>query len=210
MFHQDELENDGNDEVYRLTLDPESQLFNMLCNPKGSSLPSSSLTAGSGVAVYDDAYFTAPFCAGSNSKCDSSTLLEGRSVEANKPNTIDNCYDGSDATSTNYESVKRISIQSVNGNALRGGDVVEIEATIVAYSESDRVDYYYTANVDSPQWTFITSVAPKTGESTVMHPSSTFPGVAFTLPKCSSESGCKQAVRVVLRVRHFHSMTFAS
>jgi hypothetical protein len=67
-----------------------------------------------GIATYD-ADFTAPFCQGKSSSCDSGTLLAGRhTFEENYPNTIDSCTDGSNTTANSTESVTRIKISSVD------------------------------------------------------------------------------------------------
>jgi hypothetical protein len=205
-----------------MTLQPDSQLYAKLCNPPSNvSLPSSTLTNGTGIAKYDSS-LSAPFCQGVSNSCDSSNLLAGRATEANAPNTIDKCSDGNDSTVTYTESVKRISVSSVNGNGLRGGDLVKIQATVISFAKLDRyvlqsfasnsfgvfifslsfsehnisrVDYYFTSNAASPDWKFITTVAPLIGETNVTVPNTRFPDVRYILPQCLSVSGCKQAVR---------------
>lgn len=194
MSHNDPLSWDGDAEVQRLLLHASSPLYNKLCNPTNAPLPSSTLSAGTGIAQYD-ATLTAPLCQGSSSSCDSNTLLEGRVDEVNSPNTIDSCLGGDDSTVDFTESVKRIVVSSVDGNDLRGGNVVKIQATVVANSVRDRVDYYFAANADAPDWKLITIAAPLVGEQTVELPYTTYPDITYTLPKCTSESGCKQAIR---------------
>jgi len=128
LSHEDRASWDGDEEVHRMALDPESSLYRNLCNPKNSSLPSSSLSLGTGSAVFN-ATFEAPFCQGSNKQCDSNDdLLDGRVNETNGPNTIDACSDGAD-TDTNYdtESVKRIIVESMKGTDLRGGELVKMQ-----------------------------------------------------------------------------------
>lgn len=177
-----------------MKLHRSSPLYTKLCKPTNASLPSSTLSPGTGIAQYD-ATLTAPLCQGSSSSCDSDTLLAWRVNETNSPNTIGSCSDGANTNAAFTESVKRIVVSSVEGNDLRGGDLVKIQATVKAYSKQDRVDYYFAADATSPQWKLITIVAPLAGESNVTVPYSAYPDVTFTLPKCSSESGCKQAVR---------------
>ena len=198
LSHKDPLDWDGNAEVQRMSLHQGSQLYNKLCNPTNMSLPSSTLVPGSGIAGYD-ALFTAPVCQGSNSSCDSGALLLGRASENNSPNTIDGCSDGQDKTNAYTEAVSRIIVSSTNGADLRGGEVVKIQATVISRSKQDRVDFYYASNATSPVWTFITSVAPLAtsppSEIRVTLPNARFPDITYTLPKCVSASGCKQAVR---------------
>jgi leucyl aminopeptidase len=171
-----------------------SPLYTKLCNPTNAPLPSSTLSSGTGTAQYDST-FTAPFCQGSSSSCDSDSLLNGRVGESNSPNTIDGCSDGGDTTVTYTEAVNRIVVSSVDGSDLRGGNLVKIEATVNAYSKKDRVDFYFAANATSPNWKFITAALPLAGESIITLPYTNFTGITYTLPKCSSESGCKQAIR---------------
>lgn len=183
---------EGDEEVHRLKLQPDSSLYQTLCKQTNAPPPSSTLTAGSGIAIYEP-NLLAPFCEGSNSSCDSGDILTGRATEVNGPNTIDGCLDGDDSTYT--ESVKRIIVSSLSGDNLRGGDLVKIEATIISFAKLDRVDFYYASNATAPEWKFITIVAPITGEANVQVPYTRYPDVSFTLPKCLSTLGCQQAVR---------------
>jgi hypothetical protein len=115
VSHQDPQPWEGDKEVQRMSLHPGSPLYNKLCNPTNASLPTSTLVTGTGIAAYD-ANFTAPFCQGKFSSCDSGTLLAGRyTSEANYPNTIDSCTDGSNTTANSTESVTRIKVSSVDG-----------------------------------------------------------------------------------------------
>ena len=177
-----------------MLLQPGSPLYNKLCNPTGASLPVSTLSPGSGIAQYDQT-LTAPLCEGSSSSCDSVSLLAGRVNETNSPNTIDGCSDGADTAAENSECVKRIIVSSTSGSDMRGGDLVKIQATVIAYSKQDRVDFYFAADANAPDWKLITIVAPVADESNVTVPYTTFPDITYTLPKCLTGSGCKQAVR---------------
>ena len=197
LWHSDPSTWNNDPEIHRMTLHPSSPLYNRLCKPTNAPLPSSTLLSGNGIAQYD-ATLTAPLCRGRSSSCDSNMLLDGRVNEINGPNTIDSCVDGADtATNVPDYSVKRIVVSSVDGNDLRGGDIVRIQATVHASSVRDRVDFYFSANANTmnPNWHFITTVSPVLGVSNVTVPYSTYPDVTYSLPKCSSESGCKQAVR---------------
>jgi hypothetical protein len=113
----------------------------------------------------------------------------------NSPNTIDGCFDGQDTTENYTESVKRIVVTSVNGDDLRAGDLVKIQATVISFSVQDRVDFYYASNAKSPDWTLIAVVAPSFGETDISLPYKRFPDITYTLPKCLSSSGCQQAIR---------------
>ena len=191
---------EGDPEVHRFSLEPDSPLFNRLCNPTGNLPPVLSLELGDGIASYDNS-FTAPYCQGKNEKCDSSTLLEDRAIEGNTPNTIDDCTDGKNATDAYPESVTHVVVESVKGNLLRGGELVKIKANVKAFSNKDRVDFYYTADATSspPKWIFITTVAVPSAGDFAVNENIINAGIEFTLPKCTDEAGCKQAVRVALR-----------
>jgi hypothetical protein len=166
-----------------MTLDPGSDLYNALCTPRNPvvGLPPTTLSAGEGNANFDITSFGAPFCTGSNTKCDSGTWLEGNSLEKECGSgddatscTIDGCIDGSvddsellktSGASFNpqrflTESVKKIVVESVAGNDLRGGTPVKIKATVISGENGffrDRVDFYYAEDASNPDWIFITT-----------------------------------------------------
>ena len=194
LSHDDPLSWEGDVEVNRLSLNRGSQLYDILCNPTGVSLPSSTLESGTGIAEYDSTLL-APYCRGRSRSCDSGDLLIGRVSEMNSPNTVDGCFDGQDTTGNYTESVKRIVVTSVNGDDLRAGDLVKIQATVISFSVQDRVDFYYASNAKSPDWTLIAVVAPMVGETDIALPYQRFPDITYTLPKCLSSSGCQQAIR---------------
>ena len=194
VSQQDPLTWEGNQEIQRMSLNRDSSLYKKLCNPTNVPSPASTLIAGTGIAQYDSTVM-APFCEGSSSNCDSVNLLAGRISEVNRPNTIDGCSDGQDLSAEYNESVKRIVVSSAGGADLRGGDNVKIQATVISFHKQDRVDFYYTSNVTSPNWIYITTAAPKVGESILTVPYKNYPDIMFTLPKCLSPSGCRHAVR---------------
>lgn len=208
-------------EVYRMTLDPGSDLYNALCTPRNPvvGLPPTTLSAGEGNANFDITSFGAPFCTGSNTKCDSGTWLEGNSLEKECGSgddatscTIDGCVDGSvdgseivkssgasfDPQRFLTESVKQIIVESVGSNDLRGGTPVKIKATVISgESHGDprgRVDFYYAEDASNPDWIYITTVTPVRGEHIVALPRQTSfaTEIRYTLPKCSAAAGCKQ------------------
>ena len=142
-------------------------------------------------AVYD-AGLGAPACATVAASCDSTTLLDGRGAvgpEPNPPNTLDGCADGTAGNYHSDESNDRIVVSTLDGADMAEGATVEIEATVYAYSTgaSDTADFYYAADANSPNWTYIGSVvSPGGGVQTITQ--------QYTLP-----AGSLQAVRVSFR-----------
>ena len=206
LWHYEVDEWDQDKEVRRMTLDSSSDLYNELCKPQNPPPRASTLQSGSGTASFNSSLWGAPFCSGSNTQCDSGTLLEGNDGIKECGNnetscTIDNCEDGSIETPAS-ESVKRIVVESVNtGDPLRGGTLARIRATVIANSLRDKVDFYFTEDASSvsPQWIFITTVAAQLEgtetEQVVSFPRNNTNGegeIRFTLPKCTLEAGCKQ------------------
>ena len=180
-------------EIKRFALDSDSDLYNELCQPKyNPSLPSSSLGSGTGSASYISGGFGAPYCQGSYISCDSGTLLVGRGAsESNGPNTIDGLQDGAN-TDTVLEEVNKIVVESAKGDTFRGGELVKIKATVIAYNTADQVDFYYTSDAANPNWVFITTVNAKAGSHNVTVPFPDYPDISYTLPKCSNSAGCQQ------------------
>jgi bacterial leucyl aminopeptidase len=80
-------------------------------------------------------------------------------------------------------------VLTTDGTPFAPGKTVRVEATVWAYSSytSDRLDLYYTANANSPTWTFIGTLSPtKAGAQTL--------SATYTLP-----TGTLQAVRAQFR-----------
>lgn len=177
-------------EIQRVQLESSSPLYNKLCKPKNPALPTTTLVSGDGMATFDGT-LGAPLCLGSNVTCSSGSLLEGRVNEANSPNTIDGCNDG---TATGDDSVESIIVESVNGTDLRGDTLVNIRATVRSPDIKSRVDFWYTADASNPDWIHITTVAPvrDTDALEVSLPRNSSTEIRYTLPKCTSESGCRQ------------------
>ena len=88
--------------------------------------------------------------------------------------------------------MKKIVVESAKGNALRGGEVVNIKATVIAYGGSDQIDFYYTSDAANPNWVFITTVNAKAGLQDVTEPFPSYPDISYTLPKCTNSAGCQQ------------------
>jgi hypothetical protein len=144
-------------------------------------------------AVYNST-LTAPECATVGTSCDSGpSLLLGRDhmsggAEPNEPNTINNsCADGTSGTFHSAESNDRIVVASTSGGALTQGQSVTVTATVWAYSTSDHLDIYYTANANSPSWVFVKTITPTTTGAQTL-------STTYTLP-----TGSLQAVRANFR-----------
>src|SRR5262249_34345163 len=88
------------------------------------------------------------------------------------------------------ESVDRLKVATTDGSALAAGRTVRIEATVWAFSPptGDKLDLYYTANANSPNWTFLTTITP-----TLVGGARTFT-FNYTLP-----TGSLQAIRAQMR-----------
>lgn len=191
LWYYEEINQDWlSPEIQRVQLESSSPLYNKLCKPKNPALPTTTLVSGDGMATFDGT-LGAPLCLGSNVTCSSGSLLEGRVNEANSPNTIDGCNDG---TATGDDSVESIIVESVSGTDLRGDTLVNIRATVRSPDIRSRVDFWYTADASNPDWTHITTVAPvrDTTALEVSLPRISSTEIRYTLPKCTSESGCRQ------------------
>merc|ERR1712176_480307 len=65
-----------------------------------------------------------------------------------------------------------INIYALNGEVLEEGASVEITADVHTWSDGDlpvSVDFYYSPSVNSPSWTYIASVEPAVGVTTVCY-----------------------------------------
>jgi hypothetical protein len=144
-------------------------------------------------AAYD-ATLKAPKCAVVGISCDTGASLvlgrDGKGPEPNQPNTINNsCADGTSGTFHVDESNDRLKVATTDGSALATGKTVTITATAWVYSgfSSDHLDLYYTANANSPTWTFLTTLTPTAAGSQTFTAN-------YTLP-----AGALQAVRAQFR-----------
>jgi PKD repeat protein len=148
-----------------------------------------------GVAAYDP-YMTAPVChlAGANT-CDSASLLNGRANlpgggEPNQPNTLFNsCADGTTGVYHVNESNDHLTVTTLDGQPLVPGKTVRVDATVFANVNFgfDWLDLYYTANANSPSWTWIGTVKAQGPGAQVL-------SMTYTLP-----AGSLQAVRATFR-----------
>jgi hypothetical protein len=113
-------------------------------------------------ASYDSS-LQAPMCTGAASGCSSGTLLNGRASlgpELNAPNTLrgSTCADGTMGTYRMDESVEQVRVSTVDGSTLEVGKQMRVEVTVWAYSASNNLDLYYTADATQPVWNYITTL----------------------------------------------------
>ncbi len=143
-------------------------------------------------ATYDPV-LKAPKCPVTAYGCTSDTLIDGRGTvgETNQPNTInDSCADGTSGTYHNDESLDSLSIQTTDGSAMASGKVVQIVASVWAYSTvSDRLDLYYAPDASSPAWQLIATLTPQAAGTQQLQ-------TEYTLPQ---DGGTLRAIRGVFR-----------
>jgi len=136
-------------------------------------------------ATYNSTY-KAPACGSGGKSCDSgASLLNGRAnisggAESSQPNTINtSCADGTSGTYHSDESVDRISVATVSGQALAGGQSATVSVTVWCYGTMDSLDLYYTSSIPgtgAPTWTLIgTQACTVSGQSVVMTGTYTLP-----------------------------------
>ena len=77
----------------------------------------------------------------------------------------------------------------MDGTSFAAGKTVRIDATVWAWTTpgQDALDLYYTANANSPSWTFLTTIVPPAAGAQTL-------SATYTLP-----SGALQAVRARFR-----------
>jgi subtilisin family serine protease len=126
--------------------------------------------------------------------CDSGSLLTGRGPlgpEINAPSTLEStCADGVSGVFHSDESIERLRVYSPTADRFASGSTVNVDVTVWSFSYlSDRVDVYYTTNVNAPSWTLIDTLAPQSGGLQTM-------STSYILP-----SAAVQAVRAHLRYR---------
>jgi subtilisin family serine protease len=133
----------------------------------------------------------APSCDVVSSFCHTGILLMGRGPlgpEANAPNTVDGCPDGTEGVYRVDESIEHIAISSLDGSLLTGGKLARVEVrAFVADPIYDRLDVYVAADPAAPQFVLRATVEPTlTGEQIL----------TATVPLAYSQ---RQVVRVALR-----------
>jgi hypothetical protein len=146
-----------------------------------------------GMAAYDS-MLGAPRCGSAGISCDSGTLLNGRASlgpEANAPNTVDTCTDGTGGSYHSDESLDRLKVSTLDGTTLAAGKTVRIDATVWGFSSYslDALDLYYAPDANAPSWTLIGTV-PATGAGSHVL------SKTYTLP---SGSTARAVVRGVFR-----------
>jgi hypothetical protein len=174
----DDSSNDPRREAHRMYTHVQTRSNNCLAVPEGGggggpSLPpttphptSSPTSPPPGFATYDSS-LGAPRCSSISSFCDTGSLVNGRGslnggVESNSAsNTLGTCNDGSSGSYHSDESIDKIKVSVVGGGNLQEGAVVEIDATVYAWSATaDTADIYYATNANSPTWTLVGSYKP--------------------------------------------------
>merc|ERR1712176_977536 len=174
-----------------------------------TSSPTFSPTSYPGFARFN-ATLGVPLCAEEAVKCetlayfgvDRDGLLEwknaaneGDTPELNGPNTLDGCADGNSGLYANDESVDAILVESLNTpmSNLRAGGPVRITASVHAYNNADRVDFYLSNNPEAGENTIWTLIG-----TTVTFPES-FPGLTSAQIDTNLLDAPLQAVRVIIR-----------
>jgi hypothetical protein len=128
-----------------------------------SSIPVTLLSGnGPQVAQFSNQW-EAPICMATGSECssinlDGSSLLKGRGnlgPEANAPNTIDGCADGSAGSYLSDESLEWLRVKSITPSNMKEGDLVTVEAGVWCWNSGtdDWADFYYTTTPSTPNWT---------------------------------------------------------
>ncbi|WP_426751060.1 M20/M25/M40 family metallo-hydrolase [Myxococcus sp. Y35] len=141
-----------------------------------------------------DPVLRAPRCFSESHACESGTLLNGRGgmgPEANAPNTINNsCADGVAGTYLREQSNEHIQVYTLDGAHFTAGKQVQVDATVWVFNpRSDRLDLFYAANANAPEWQLIgTLSAPSRGRHVL--------SATYELPAGTGA----QAVRAVFRL----------
>jgi hypothetical protein len=142
-------------------------------------------------AVFDAALL-APACRGAVSTCDSLGALAGRGTvgpEQNAPNTLQSsCADGAGGTYGVDESIERLRVRSLDGNALQSGGQAVVDVIVSPYAPAFNADALFLFAADdatAPVWKSLGTLAPVSGDAQVL-------SLQFTLG-----TGALQAVRAV-------------
>jgi hypothetical protein len=141
-----------------------------------------------------DAPLQAPRCSTVGASCDTGAALvlgrDGIGPEPNAPNTIgDSCNDGTIGTFHVDESIDRLAVVSVDTTNFAPSKTVRIDATVWAYGgfAGDKLDLYYAANANTPDWIYITTLTPAAAGAQTL-------SATYVLP-----NGALQAVRARFR-----------
>jgi hypothetical protein len=112
-------------------------------------------------------------------------------LEPNWPNSLDDCTDGSKGEYHVDEQLDAIAVRSGkldgsgSGDDISEGGWISIAATVFAFNNNDRADFWHTADAFNPSWKFIASVYSNEVNATEVIE------VEYKLPQ-----GSNQAVRV--------------
>jgi len=129
---------------------------------------------GTQIARYDDK-FGAPYCENIGSACDSLITLNGvDGYESFAPNTIDGCHDYSIGTYRVDESIEKIIVRTVSGEALTMGTEVQVSGTVYTATnttgrnkpkevEWDVGSFFYAPDVHNVSWQYLETLGIQPG-----------------------------------------------
>lgn len=128
------------------------------------------VTADAATASWDSG-LGVPRCSALASSCTTGTLVVGRRAlpsapEANTPNTLDGCQDG---TAYDFaESLTSLTIATLDGGPLAPGKTVQVTADVNAADPADVFRVYWSSSTTAPSWQFLgTASTTGTGPQTV-------------------------------------------
>ncbi len=146
-------------------------------------------------ATYSSTYHCpAATTAGKSVTAPSSLLQCSGNNEANSPNTIDGCADGTSGTCHSDESIEAITIATTDGTScLAPGRQVTVTVDTYCWGTADYVTFFYATDASNPTWTKVgsTQQAPGSGSHSFTW--------TFTL---SGTAGTMQAVRAQMTYNH--------
>ena len=140
-------------------------------------------------ASYNSTYHCPAVTTAGKSVTAPASLLQcvGSGKEANAPNTIDGCADGTSGTCHSDESIEAITIATTDGTScLAPGQQVTVTVDTYCWGTADYVSFFYSTDASTPSWTKVgsTQQAPGSGAHSFTW--------TFTL---SGTAGAMQAVR---------------
>ena len=155
--------------------------------PAGFTQSAPLLVLPPGNAVFDPS-LKVPRCASAGRFCDTGgTLVLGRAniangAEPNTPNTLGAaCPDGTSGTFQSNESLDRLSITTLSGDALAAGEMVRVDTSVYAVDDTDSLDVFFAPDATNPVWSLMGTI-PSTWFQREMAPSIQFVLPAATLP----------------------------
>jgi subtilisin family serine protease len=157
-----------------------------------------SLEAGN--AIYDSSS-RAPRCYSSGPRCSTGGLVDGRAsiaggAELHQPNTINaTCPDGPYGVYHNDESIDALAVSTLDGSTIAPYKTVRIDATVFAYSTSDRLDIFYSPGPTGYVWYYLTTLTPaapgaQTLSTTMTVPPGPVQGIRANFRYFGSVSAC--------------------